>query len=54
MACFSFSFSFSFVEGTGIAAFYWIDEEYACALVALLKREPLLRIAYQVYRDIKC
>jgi hypothetical protein len=31
----------SFVEETGIAAFYWIDEEYACALVAPLKREPL-------------
>jgi anti-sigma factor RsiW len=45
--------AFRFVEEAGISAFYWIDENYAYALVAPLEREPLLRIAHQVYRDLE-
>ena len=45
--------AFRFVEDNGVAAFYWIDEDYAYALVAPLEREPLLDIARQVYRDLE-
>ncbi len=45
--------AFRFVEENGIAAFYWIDADYAYALVAPLERERLLDIAHQVYRDLE-
>ncbi len=45
--------AFRFVEEAGVSAFYWIDEDYAYALVAPLEREPLLRIAHQIYRDLE-
>ncbi len=45
--------AFRFVEAHGVAAFYWIDEDYAYALVAPLERERLLDIAHQVYRDLE-
>jgi anti-sigma factor RsiW len=45
--------AFRFVEENGVAAFYWIDEDYAYALVAPLERQPLLDIAQQVYRDLE-
>jgi anti-sigma factor RsiW len=45
--------AFRFVEEAGVSAFYWIDEDYAYALVAPLGREPLLGIAHQVYRDLE-
>ena len=45
--------AFRFVENAGVSAFYWIDEDYAYALVAPLEREPLLRIAHQIYRDLE-
>ncbi len=45
--------AFRFVEENGVAAFYWIDEDYAYALVAPLEREPLLDIAHQVYRALE-
>lgn len=45
--------AFRFVEENGVAAFYWIDEDYAYALVAPLERERLLDIAHQVYRDLE-
>ncbi len=44
---------FRYVEDNGVAAFYWIDEDYAYALVAPLEREHLLDIARQVYRDLE-
>ncbi len=45
--------AFRFVEDNGVAAFYWIDEDYAYALVAPLERDRLLTIARQVYRDLE-
>ena len=45
--------AFRFVEDNGVAAFYWIDEDYAYALVAPLERQRLLDIAQQVYRDLE-
>jgi anti-sigma factor RsiW len=45
--------AFRFVEENGIAAFYWIDEDYAYALIAPLERDRLLDIAQQVYRDLE-
>ena len=45
--------AFRFVEENGVAAFYWIDEDYAYALVAPLERERLLDLAQQVYRDLE-
>ncbi|MHA1152214.1 MAG: anti-sigma factor family protein [Alphaproteobacteria bacterium] len=45
--------AFRFVEENGVAAFYWIDEDYAYALIAPLERERLLDIAQQVYRDLE-
>ena len=45
--------AFRFVEENGVAAFYWIDEDYAYALVAPLERERLLDIAHQVYRGLE-
>ncbi len=45
--------AFRFVEEHGVAAFYWIDEDYAYALVAPLERDRLLDIAHQVYRDLE-
>lgn len=45
--------AFRFVEENGVAAFYWIDEDYAYALVAPLERERLLDIAHQVHQDLE-
>ncbi len=45
--------AFRFVEEAGVAAFYWIDHDYAYALVAPLEREPLLGIAQDVYRELE-
>jgi len=45
--------AFRFVEENGVAAFYWIDEDYAYALIAPLERDRLLDIAQQVYRDLE-
>ncbi len=45
--------AFRFVEENGVAAFYWIDRDYAYALVAPLERERLLDIAHRVYRDLE-
>jgi anti-sigma factor RsiW len=45
--------AFRFVEAHGVAAFYWIDEDYAYALVAPLERDRLLAIAHQVYEDLE-
>ena len=45
--------AFRFVEQNGVAAFYWIDRDFAYALVAPLERERLLDIAHQVYRDLE-
>lgn len=45
--------AFRFVEAAGVSAFYWIDEDYAYALVAPLERESLLGIAHQIYRDLE-
>ncbi len=45
--------AFRFVEENGVAAFYWIDEDYAYALIAPLERERLLDIARLVYRDLE-
>jgi len=45
--------AFRFVEENGVAAFYWIDADYAYALVAPLERDRLLDIAHQVYRDLE-
>ncbi len=45
--------AFRFIEENGVAAFYWIDEDYAYALVAPLERERLLDIAQRVYRDLE-
>ncbi len=45
--------AFRFIEENGVAAFYWIDEDYAYALVAPLERDRLLDIAHLVYRDLE-
>lgn len=45
--------AFRFVEAHGVAAFYWIDEDYAYALVAPLERDRLLAIAHRVYEDLE-
>lgn len=45
--------AFRFVEDNGVAAFYWIDRDYAYALVAPLERDRLLDIAHRVYRDLE-
>lgn len=45
--------AFRFATKNGVSAFYWIDEDYAYALVAPLEREPLLEIAHRVYEELE-
>ena len=44
--------SFRFSSENGNSAFYWIDREFAYALVAPIGREKLLSIAQRVYDEL--
>jgi anti-sigma factor RsiW len=45
--------SFQFVSNKGMSAFYWIDKEFAYALVAPIEKAKLLSIATKVYEDLE-
>jgi anti-sigma factor RsiW len=45
--------SFQFVSNEGMSAFYWIDKEFAYALVAPIEKANLLSIAIKVYEDLE-
>lgn len=44
--------AFRFEDDNGTGAFYWVDANYAYALVAPMGRAPLLDIANRVYREL--
>jgi anti-sigma factor RsiW len=44
--------AFQFVTGKDVSAFYWIDEDFAYALVGTLNREGLQEAAKIIHRDL--
>ncbi len=44
--------AFRFVSNNGDTAFYWIDEKFAYALIAPLKRSELTPVANKVYQQL--
>ena len=45
--------SFRFTKHDGVSAFYWIDRNYAYAIVAPLERNGLMELARKVYATIE-
>ncbi len=44
--------SFRFVSDQGVSAFYWVEQDFAYALVAPMERSQLMAIAQQAYSDL--
>jgi len=44
--------AFHFVEHDGVSAFYWIDADFAYALVAPVDRATLMAVATRVYAEL--
>lgn len=45
--------AFRFASDSGNSAFYWIDSEFAYALVAPMNREKLMPIVNKIYRELE-
>lgn len=44
--------AFQFVTNGGVSAFYWIDQDYAYAMVAPVEKQELMGLASVVYQEL--
>lgn len=44
--------SFRYLSNQGVSAFYWVEKDFAYALVAPMNRERLMTIAQKAYADL--